>query len=86
VFDGPEESSAVFAAVLPGRTESHVTALSAVYDSERRDPNRLVRADFAQAWTRYAQGFSAPIQRDAESAIGAWTVSGRPIRYEAGAR
>lgn len=71
------------AAVLPGRTETHVKALSEVYASERRDSANLVRADFGQAWTRYAQGFSAPVQRDAEAAIGAWTVSGRPIAYSA---
>lgn len=77
------DRSSELVSVLPGRTETHVKALSAVYDSERRDPSRLVRADFGQTWTRYAQSFPAPVQREAESAIGAWTVSGRPIAYSA---
>lgn len=65
--------------VLPGRTETHVENLTLAYHAERRDESRIVRADLAQGWTRYAQAFPADVQRDAEKAIGAWTVNGRPV-------
>lgn len=64
-------------AVLPGRTENHVKALTRHFEEERRDADRLVRADFAQSWTRYAQEFDAPTRRDAETAIGDWLVNSK---------
>lgn len=66
------------AGVLPGRTENHVAALSATFATERRDEAKLVRADFAQAWTRHIQTFPTPVRRDAERAIAAWMVEARP--------
>jgi hypothetical protein len=60
--------------ILPGRKENHAKALSQTYFSERRDPDKLVRADFAQAWTRYIQNQPTEIRRDAELAIGSWMV------------
>lgn len=71
------------AGVLRGRTAEHVEHLTEAYFSERRDPRRLVRSDLAQAWTRYIQDQPAPVRRDAEAAVGAWLVSGRPVRFEA---
>jgi hypothetical protein len=65
--------------VLPGRTEKHVANLAAAFTAERRDDSRIVRADLAQGWTRYAQAFPADVQRDAETAIGAWTVRAKPV-------
>lgn len=69
--------------VLPGRTEQHVKALAMAYDSERRDSKRIVRADFAQAVTRYIQTQPAPVRRDAEQAIGRWMVKAEPLSYVA---
>jgi len=69
--------------VLRGRKEERAQALTAAYFSERRDANRVVRADLAQAWTRHIQGEDALTRRDAESAIGSWLASGRVPRYEA---
>lgn len=71
------------AGVLPGRTKDHVQGLTAAYFSERRDPERVVRADFAQAWTRYIQAQPTDVRRDAEAAGAAWLVSGRPVRFDA---
>jgi hypothetical protein len=69
--------------VLPGRTETHVKALAMAYDGERRDNGRVVRADLAQGFTRYIQGQSAPVRRDAESAIARWVVSREPVSFVA---
>lgn len=63
------------AAVLPGRKADHASGLVAAYHAERRNRDELVRADFAQAWTRYIQTQTADVRRDAESAIGSWVVS-----------
>lgn len=65
--------------VLPGRTETHVKALTLAYGEQRRDTCNVVRADLAQAFTRYIQGQPAPVRRDAESAIGAWMVSSESV-------
>ena len=73
------DRSSELVTVLPGRTETHVANLTAAYHAERRDEARIVRADLAQGWTRYAQAFTADVQRDAERAIGAWTVNGRAV-------
>ena len=69
--------------VLPGRTESHVKALAMVFRDERRDRSQLVRADFAQGFTRYIQDQAAPVRRDAESAIARWMVKGEPVAFVA---
>lgn len=68
------------AGVLPGRTETHVENLVAAYDSERRDARRLVKADLAQAFTRYVQdpSFSAPVRADATAAVGQWLANTTP--------
>jgi hypothetical protein len=61
--------------VLVGRKENHVKALTKTYFDERRDKDNIVRADFAQGWTRYIQDQPPAIRRDAEQAIGAWVVN-----------
>ena len=76
------DRSSELVTVLPGRTETHVANLTAAYHAERRDEARIVRADLAQGWTRYAQAFTADVQRDAERAIGAWTVNGRAVGFK----
>jgi hypothetical protein len=63
--------------VLPGRSKAHVEGLTKAYFGERRDPNRIVRSDFGQAWTRYSQSLPVPVQRDAETAISDWLMSPR---------
>lgn len=70
------------ARVLPGRTKDHVAGLVQAQLSERRDPERLVRADFAQGWTRYVQGQPADVRRDAEAAIASWVVADRPMTFD----
>lgn len=65
------------AGVLPGRVITHAEALTATYHAERRDHDKLVRADMAQSWTRYIQGQRPDIRKDAEAAIGRWLVEAR---------
>ena len=67
------------AGVLPGRKADNVERLSDAFFSERRDADRIVRADFGQAWTRAIQSSPADVRRDAEAAIGGWLVGGRPM-------
>jgi len=62
------------AGFLPGRSAEHAKGLTAAFHAERRDKSRVVRADLAQAWTRYIQGQPAEVRQDAEQAIGAWLV------------
>lgn len=69
-----------FAGLLPGRTKAHAEGLTKAYFSERRDPKNVVRADMAQAWTRYIQEQPAAVRREAEAAAGAWIVGGRMPR------
>lgn len=69
--------------VLPGRRETHVEALSALYATERRDPDRLVRSDLGQALTRYAQDQpSFRVRRDLEEATVSWLASSHVPRFE----
>lgn len=70
------------AAILPGRTETHVKALSELYHEQRRDPARVVRADLCQAWTRYSQDQEPAVRREAELAAGAFLLSNRPVRFD----
>lgn len=70
------------AGVLPGRTETHVEGLTRAYAHERRDTDRIVKSDLAQGWTKYIQSAPSDVRRDAESAIGSWLVSDRPVRCE----
>lgn len=70
------------AGVLPGRKVDHVAGLVKAHLSERRDAEKLVRSDFAQGWTRYIQDQPADVRRDAESAVGAWLVSKRPMTFD----
>jgi hypothetical protein len=76
------DRSSELAGVLPGRSAEHVEKLTAAFFAERRDPSKLVRSDFAQGWTRYAQEFPTPVRREAEAAAGAWLVSGRPLGFD----
>jgi len=69
-----------FAGLLPGRTKEHAAKLTEAYFDQRRDKKNLVRADMAQAWTRYIQEQPADVRREAESAAGAWLVGGRMPR------
>jgi len=69
-----------FAGLLPGRTKEHAAKLTEAYFDQRRDRNRVVRGDFAQAWTRYIQEQPADVRREAEAAAGAWLVGGRMPR------
>jgi hypothetical protein len=69
-----------FAGLLPGRTKEHAKGLTEAYFAERREPNKLVRSDMAQAWTRYIQEQPAGVRREAEAAAGAWLVGGRMPR------
>jgi hypothetical protein len=69
------DRTSAFQGVLPGRTEEHVGALTHAYALERRDPDRLVRSDFVQAWTKYIQVKPADVRREAERAAGAWLVN-----------
>jgi hypothetical protein len=71
------ERKGVLVGVLPGRTEEHVEQLAETFDSERREPARVVRSDVAQAWTRYSQAFPQVVQHDAQQAIGKWLVEDR---------
>lgn len=70
------------AGVLAGRSVAHVEGLTKAYFDERRDPNRIVQADFAQGWTRYVQGQEPSVRREAEAAIGTWLVKQRPMVFE----
>lgn len=60
--------------VLTGRKENHIKGLTQAYYDERRDHERLVRADFGQAWTRYIQDQPLQVRREGELAIGSWMV------------
>lgn len=82
-FGALKDDRCELARVLPGRTVEHVKALSATYLQERRDPERLVKADMAQAWTRYIQGQPADVRREAERAAAAFVASRRPVRFDA---
>lgn len=70
------------AGVLPGRKKDHAEGLTAAFFSERRSKDRIVRADFAQGWTRYIQDQPSDVRREAERAIGRWLVDARPLRCE----
>ena len=74
-----DRSSELARVALPGRKETHVANLTLAYQAERRDESRVVRADLAQGWTRYAQAFAPEVQREAEQAIGSWMVSARKV-------
>jgi hypothetical protein len=65
--------------VLPGRSKEHAQGLAKAYFSERRDPERVVRSDLAQGWTRYIQGQEPDVRREAEAAIGQWLVNAQPL-------
>jgi hypothetical protein len=67
------------AGVLTGRSETHVEGLTRALWAEKRDPKTLVRADFAQGWTRYIQDQPAPVRREGEAAIGDWLTSSSPL-------
>jgi hypothetical protein len=71
------------AAVLPGRTEQHVSALRRVFDSERRDLGSLVKSDFGQGWTKYLQRQPEEVQREGEAAVSRFLLDKRPLQYVA---
>ena len=55
-----------------GQREEIVKGLSAAYFGERRDSERVVRADLAQGWTKYVQRHPLDVRSEAEAAIGSW--------------
>jgi hypothetical protein len=67
--------------VLPGRTKDHALQLAGVFQSERRDRENIVRADLANAWTRYIQRQPADVEQAAEAGIAAWLVGNEPVAY-----
>ena len=67
--------------VLRGRSVEHARGLAKTFDSERRDESKIVRADLANAWTRYVQDQPSAVRRDAEQAVGAWVVNPKPLAY-----
>lgn len=72
------------AGVLRGRTEDRVKGLTAAFWDERRNPEKLVRSDFAQGWTKFVQKEPAASRREAEVAIGDWLVNNKkPLGYVA---
>lgn len=77
------ERKSEYVGVLPGSREIHVKALAEVFPTERRNGAQLVKADFAQALTRYAQKFEHDVQRNAEKATGLWLASERPLVFAA---
>jgi len=71
------------AGVLPGRKAENAKRLTAAYFDQRRDPERIVRSDFAQAWTRLIQDEEPGVRREGEDAVGAWLVKPRKMVCEA---
>ena len=74
--------SSDLAGVLVGRSESHVEGLTSAFHQERREPHRLVKADFAQGWTKYIQSQPDTVRREGESAIADWIVNNGRIACE----
>lgn len=70
------------AGVLTGRTSEHAAGLSKAYFDERRDANKVVKADLAQGWTRYIQSQSTEVRRDGERAIGDWLMDRKPVKCD----
>lgn len=68
--------------VLPGRKEHHVKALTQEYFGQRRNEEKLVKADFAQAWTHYIQNQPLEVREEAEEVIGSFVVKKQNIRCE----
>jgi len=68
--------------VLTGRKEHHVTGLTQAYFNERRDPDRVVLADFGQGWTKYIQSQPSEIRHKAEEAIGSWMIKPSKMRCD----
>lgn len=67
--------------VLPGRSEGHVVQLARHFHTERRIGDKVTRSDLAGGWTAYQQSYAPPVQRAAESAIGAWLSRKEPVGF-----
>lgn len=61
--------------VLPGRKVNHAQALTQTYFDQRRDPDKLVKADIAQSWTRYIQDQPFEVRQKGEQAAGDFIVN-----------
>jgi hypothetical protein len=57
---------------LRGARETHVSGLTAAYAGERRDADRVTRADLAQGWTKYIQSLPMDVRAEGEARIGDW--------------
>lgn len=68
-----------FAGTFPGNSRANADALVATFHAERRDENRIVRADLANAVTRALQKLPTDRAMRAQSAAGAWIVGGAGI-------
>lgn len=68
-----------FAATFPGASRANADQLVATFHAERRDENRIVRSDLANAVTRALQKLPADRALRAQSAAGAWIVGGAGI-------
>ena len=71
------------AGVLPGGARKNVDGLTRAFVDQRRNPDEIVRSDFAQGWTKYIQDQESNVRRQAEVAIGDWLVSNRKMGYVA---
>ncbi len=60
--------------VLAGRKEQNVASLTRAYFDERRDKNQIVKADFAQGFTKHIQSLPNERRRLGEQAIAEWIV------------
>lgn len=75
------DRSSELVGVLPGRSADHAEGLTRAFFAERREPEALVRSDFANGWTKYIQGQSAGVRRDGEAAIATWLVNDGALEY-----
>ena len=68
--------------VLRGRSDDNIKALTQTFFDERRDTTKLVRSDFAQAFTRLIQESDRDIQQAGEVAAGNFLVRQGKIRCD----
>ena len=77
-----DRQSPLIAVHMPGRREEHVMALAKTFTTERRNGQMVVRADMANAMTRYGQGMPSTVRRDVEQLSAAWVVGRHVPRWE----
>lgn len=64
-----------FATVLAGRKENNIKALTRSFYDQRRDPEKLVKSDFAQAWTHHIQSRDYLTRQEGEVAAASFIVN-----------